>query len=99
APLGQCGANASIDNGSFDPEGAPLTISQDPSGPYPGGDTLVTLFAFDGQDSATCQATVTVSGGDSSPPVISCNSPATMTPPEAPMSFIASAVNNCGPAP
>lgn len=98
APVGQCGANASIDAGSYDPEGASLLISQDPGGPYPTGDTLVTLFAFDGQDSATCQATVTVTGGDNSPTVISCNSPETMTPPDAPMSFIASAVNGCGPA-
>lgn len=98
APTGQCGANASIDGGSYDPEGAPLTISQDPGGPYPTGDTQVTLFVFDGQDSSSCQATVTVTGGDDSPPVISCNSPATITPPDAPISFTATAVNSCGPA-
>ncbi|HEV8238991.1 MAG TPA: hypothetical protein VGS57_06455 [Thermoanaerobaculia bacterium] len=99
APPNQCGAEASIDNGSYDPEGAPLTISQDPGGPYPTGDTQVTLFVYDGQDSATCQATVTVTGGDESAPVISCNNPETITPPDGPISFIASAVNNCGPTP
>jgi len=95
---GQCGADASIDDGSYDPEGQPLLLSQDPSGPYPTGDTLVTLFVFDGQDSASCQATVTVTGGITSPPVLSCNSPATITPPDAPVSFTASAVSACGEA-
>jgi len=98
APSGQCGADASIDNGSYDPEGQPLLLSQDPSGPYPTGDTLVTLFVFDGQDSATCQATVTVTGGSTSPPVLSCNSPATITPPDAPVAFTASAASACGQA-
>ena len=95
AAPGQCGANASINNGSYDPEGAELLISQDPSGPYLAGDTEVTLFVFDGEQSATCQATVTVIDDDNSPPVISCNSPETITPPQAPVSFIATAVSTC----
>jgi hypothetical protein len=95
-PTGQCGAGASIDNGSFDPEGAELVLSQDPAGPYPIGDTLVTLIAFDGELSASCQATVTVLGENTSPTVLSCNSPATIPPPEGPISFTASAVNACG---
>jgi hypothetical protein len=93
---GQCGADASIDGGSYDPEGQPLLLSQDPSGPYPVGDTLVTLFAFDGEQSASCQATVTVAGNGTSPPVLACNSPASITPPEAPISFTATAVHACG---
>jgi len=96
AAPGQCGATASIDNGSYDPEGAELLLSQDPSGPYPVGDTLVTLIAFDGELSASCQATVTVIGENTSPTVLSCNSLATITPPEAPISFTATAVNACG---
>jgi hypothetical protein len=96
AEPGQCGALASIDNGSYDPDGGELLLSQDPAGPYPVGDTLVTLIAFDGELSASCQATVTVVGDDASPTVISCNSPATITPPQAPISFTASAVNACG---
>jgi hypothetical protein len=96
AAPGQCGAGASIDNGSYDPEGAELLLSQDPAGPYPIGDTLVTLIAFDGELSASCQATVTVLGENTSPPVISCNSPATIKPPQAPISFTATAVNACG---
>ena len=99
AAPGQCGASASIDGGSYDPEGAPLLLSQDPSGPYPTGDTLVTLVAFDGQDSSSCQATVTVTGGDTTPPVLFCNSLATITPPDAPISFTATATSaNCGGA-
>jgi hypothetical protein len=96
APTGQCGADASIDAGSYDPEGQPLLLSQDPAGPYPLGDTLVTLLVFDGEQSSSCQATVTVTGSNTSPTVLSCNSPATITPPEAPVSFIATAVNACG---
>ena len=95
-PPGQCGAGASIDNGSFDPEGAELVLSQDPAGPYPIGDTLVTLIAFDGELSASCQATVTVLGENTSPTELSCNSPATIPPPEGSISFTASAVNACG---
>ncbi|HXT22281.1 MAG TPA: hypothetical protein VN811_02200 [Thermoanaerobaculia bacterium] len=94
----QCGADASIDDGSYDPEGAPLLLSQDPGGPYPIGDTLVTLIAFDGELSASCQATVTVVGENTAPTELSCNSPATITPPQAPISFTASAVNSCGEA-
>lgn len=98
APPGQCGADASIDDGSYDPEGQPLLLSQDPGGPYPVGDTLVTLVAFDGEVSASCQATVTVSGGDNTPPVLACNSPATITPPDAPISFTATAFSSCAAA-
>jgi hypothetical protein len=97
APPGQCGSVASIDNGSYDPEGAELLLSQDPSGPYPVGDTLVTLIAFDGELSASCQATVTVVGTTGTP-VLSCNSPASITPPEAPISFTATAQDACGEA-
>ena len=96
AAPGQCGADASIDDGSYDPEGAELLLSQDPAGPYPVGDTLVTLIVFDGEQSASCQATVTVVGENTAPTVLACNSPATITPPEAPISFTATALNACG---
>jgi hypothetical protein len=39
-----CLAHASIDNGSFDPEGDPITLSQSPPGPYPMGTNVVTLM-------------------------------------------------------
>ena len=34
-----CTANASVDDGSFDPDGDPITITQSPAGPYPQGTT------------------------------------------------------------
>jgi hypothetical protein len=66
-----CTANASIDNGSFSPDGGTITLSQSPAGPYPLGETLVTLTVVDslGQ-SSSCQATVTVLDG--TPPLITC---------------------------
>lgn len=50
-------ADASIDNGSFDPEDGPLTLTQTPLGPYPTGTTNVMLTVVDdkgatAQDSA-----------------------------------------------
>lgn len=61
-PVGPgCVANASIDNGSFDPEGGPLTITQSPAGPYPIGTTTVLLTVVDNKGAtAQCSATVTV---------------------------------------
>ncbi|NOK33590.1 hypothetical protein HMI49_10310 [Corallococcus exercitus] len=57
-----CGASASIDNGSYDPDGfpQPLSLMYSPAGAYPVGTTPVTLTVSDGMDSATCSATVTV---------------------------------------
>ena len=97
ADAGLCTADASIDAGSSDPDGDPITLTQDPPGPYPVGDTLVTLTVEDEEAaSATCQGTVTVVDGE--PPVVSCNSPATIAPPDAPISFTATAADNCGGA-
>jgi hypothetical protein len=97
ADPGLCTAAAAIDDGSYDPDGDPITLSQDPAGPYPVGDTLVTLTVEDDQGgSDSCQGTVTVE--DQQAPVILCNSPATITPPQAPISFTATAQDNCGGA-
>ena len=91
----QCLANASVDAGSFDPEDDPITLTQDPPELYPLGDTLVTLTVEDDQGASdTCTATVTVV--DDTPPEIECNSPPTITPPDAPISFTATATDNCG---
>lgn len=62
-----CEADASIDNGSYDPDGDPITITQDPPGPYSVGITSVTLTVDDGLATSQCTANVTVV--DDTPPV------------------------------
>ena len=44
-----CVASASIDAGSFDPDGDPITLTQLPPGPYPLGDSLALLTVEDDQ--------------------------------------------------
>jgi hypothetical protein len=70
-------AGVSINNGSFDPDGGPVTLSQTPPGPYPLGATSVTLTATDSDGLfGTCSAVITVQ--DNQPPVLS-NVPAPIT--------------------
>jgi uncharacterized repeat protein (TIGR03803 family) len=66
-----CGADASVDNGSFDPDtGDTITVRQEPPGPYPLGKTAVTLSVTDNHAASnSCAATVTVV--DTTPPTIS----------------------------
>jgi hypothetical protein len=68
---------------------------QDPPGPYGLGDTLVTLTVTDDSGATdSCQATVTVE--DVEPPVVECNiGSGTIIPPDAPISFTATATDNC----
>ncbi|MFQ5528073.1 MAG: hypothetical protein ACE5GX_17685 [Thermoanaerobaculia bacterium] len=74
-----CQASASIDNGSFDPDGDAVGTTQAPPAPYGLGATLVTLTADDvagsgpGPDDVAdaCQATVTVV--DETPPAITAS--------------------------
>ncbi|NIM01108.1 MAG: hypothetical protein GTN89_09370 [Acidobacteria bacterium] len=94
-----CTADASIDDGSFDPAGNPITLEQSPSGPYGLGDTAVTLTATNDQgDSGICQATVTVE--DTTGPELSVTlAPDTLWPPnhhvvDVEASVVAS--DNCG---
>ncbi|MGD8415221.1 MAG: hypothetical protein PVF33_13360, partial [Candidatus Latescibacterota bacterium] len=49
-----------VDNGSYDPDGDPLTLALDPPGPYPNGMTVVDLIVSDGFLADTCTATITV---------------------------------------
>jgi len=66
-----CVAEASIDAGSFDPDGGAVTLIQDPPGPYPMGQTLVELTVIDALCATdVCSAVVTVV--DDVPPVVSC---------------------------
>ncbi len=72
-----CTANASIDNGSSDPDsGDTITLSQAPAGPYPIGTTNVTLTVTDNHG-ASSQCTSTVTVVDNTPPTITC--PANIT--------------------
>jgi hypothetical protein len=67
-----CTALASVDNGSFDPDGGPVTLSQSPPGPYPLGTNSVTLTVMNTNGLiATCVATVAVI--DATAPVIDCS--------------------------
>src|SRR5262249_38296960 len=71
-----CTATASVDNGSVDPDGDPLSLSQAPPPPYSLGATGVTLTVNDtSRASNQCMATVTVV--DNTPPTITC--PANIT--------------------
>jgi hypothetical protein len=69
---GVCSAAvASIDDGSFDPEGGNITLEQIPPGPYAQGKTDVTLVVTDDQGATdSCDAKVTVE--DLEPPNITC---------------------------
>ncbi len=68
-----CVADASVNNGSFDPDGDPITISQVPAGPYPLGTNLVSLTVSDNHGASnSCSALVIVQ--DRTPPVILCAS-------------------------
>jgi hypothetical protein len=93
---GLCTADVSIDNGSFDPpNNGPLTLEQTPASPYPVGTTEVSLMVTDANGlSDMCQASVMVT--DDEPPVPECNAPANIVPPDAPISFTATATDNCG---
>jgi hypothetical protein len=62
-----CTASASIDNGSYDPEGEAITLTQSPGGPYPLGSTLATLTVTEAQGVVRqCQGSITVV--DKTPP-------------------------------
>jgi len=95
---GQCSAAEDptvVDEGSFDPDGTIALRDLVPSGPYPLGTTPVTLTVTD-NDGATdsCEAQITVE--DNEPPMVQCNvGSGTITPPDAPISFTAGALDNC----
>ena len=56
-----CQADASVNNGSFDPDGDAITLSQVPPGPYSPGTNSVTLTVTDNKGaSSSCSALVIV---------------------------------------
>jgi hypothetical protein len=61
---------------------------------FPLGNTTVIWTAED-DDLNSAQDTQKVVIDDTTPPVISCNSPATIVPPDAPISFTATATDIC----
>lgn len=91
----QCRARASIGDGSFSPDGGLITLAQDPEGPYLPKDTLVSLLVTNASGvTGRCGATVTVL--DLTPPAAPhCNAPASLIRRDAPVSFTATAVDNC----
>lgn len=97
-----CTANASIDDGSFDPDGDPLVITQSPAGPYPLGTTNVLLTVMDPRG-ATSQASATVTVVDSTGPDVSgvSASPDSIWPPNhqmVPVTISYAATDNCSGA-
>jgi uncharacterized repeat protein (TIGR03803 family) len=96
-----CAAEASVDNGSFDPDaGDAITVRQEPPGPYPLGVTPVTLIVTDNHGASnSCAATVTVM--DTAPPTISdvAVSPNVLSPPNHKMVEVTvnyAAADDCG---
>jgi uncharacterized protein (DUF1330 family) len=81
-----CTASASIDNGSYDPDGDPITLTQSPAGPYSLGNTSVTLTVSDNKG-ASSQCTGTVNVTDYTPPTITSASvtPSELWPPNKKM--------------
>jgi hypothetical protein len=55
-----CLAAASVNDGSYDPEGGTITLTQDPPGPYALGTRSVTLTASNASGQSSCTANVTV---------------------------------------
>lgn len=70
---GTCTAPANVNNGSSDPDGDALTLTQLPAGPYGLGQQPVRLSVTDGQETDSCTASVRVR--DCEPPSITCGPP------------------------
>ncbi len=70
---------AEVDNGSYDPGGAPLTLTLSPEGPYPVGVTNVVLTVDNGTNSSSCGAVITVT--DNTSPVVTFNDTLFLWPP------------------
>ncbi len=98
---GVCTTHVSVDAGSSDADGDPLTLHQSPEGPYQLGSTEVTLTVSDDQGGAAeCIATVTVV--DQEAYTLTCPESRIAEcagPDGASVSFSATAEDNCTEAP
>ena len=93
---GNCEADASVNDDSYDPDDDPIEIVEDPAGPYGLGDTEVTLTVTDDSD-ASDQCTGTVTVVDVTPPTVDCNVPEdlNLAGADLPISFTATGDDNC----
>ena len=95
-----CEADVSVDAGSFDPDGDPITLAQVPASPYGLGSRTVTLTVMDDSgDFDTCTAMVTVQ--DTTAPAVT----AALVPvgsgddDEGRFRVVCSCTDNCDPSP
>lgn len=92
-----CSATGSINNGSYDPDGDPITVEQSPSTPVGPGVTTATLTVTDSHGaSSSCTATITVV--DNQQPAITCSAPQVLectSPSGAAASVSATSSDNC----
>ena len=74
-----CLATASVNGGSYDPDGlpAPLTTSETPTGPLGLGKHAVTLTASDGESSRRCVGSIEVA--DTTPPMLTLVGPSVVS--------------------
>jgi hypothetical protein len=98
-----CTAAASVDDGSYDPDGGEVTLEQEPPGPYALGITYVTLTVTD-DEGATDSCTTTVLVVDDTPPVITSGIAVPVLSPMKNHDLVnvglsASATDNCDQAP
>ena len=88
-------ADASVDNGSSDADGDPLTITQSPAGPYPIGQTTVLLTVRD-PHGATSQATAVVTVVSTTRTVVAASPNPSFT--AQPVAFTATVTTSAGEA-
>ena len=87
-----------FDNGSYDPDGDPITFALSPAGPYSLGTNLVTFTVTDSHGASnSCTALLIVQA--STPPLLTCPPNTTIDPTSphgAAVSFAATASTLCG---